>query len=102
MKRVLFLAVILGLALVGPGQAGSIFLTGHDPDFHAHQGANALGARHINQAAIGYIMDPGFNTSVNAGATRFLFVESYISPPGATSLASWGSSTAATPPASTT
>ncbi len=32
-------------------------LTGHDPDFHASQGGNALGAQHINQRAIEYIMD---------------------------------------------
>lgn len=62
--------------------AGSIFLTGHDPDFHAQLGGNALGAQHINQAAIGYIMDAGFNTFVAGGATKFLFVESSIAPPG--------------------
>jgi hypothetical protein len=62
--------------------AGSVFVTGHDPDFHAYLGANALGAQHINQVGIGFIMDPAFNPYVMGGATKFLFVESNISPPG--------------------
>lgn len=60
---------------------GSIFLTGHDPDFHALLGGNSTGAQHINQRAISYIMDPAFNTFSAGGATKFLFVESSISPP---------------------
>lgn len=62
----------------GPARAdivGSIFLTGHDPDFHAALGGNALGAQHINQAAINFIMDPAFNTFVAGGTKEFLFVE---------------------------
>lgn len=62
--------------------AGSIFLTGHDPDFHASQGGNAGGAQNINKAAIGFIMDPAFNSYAAGGATKFLFVESNIVPPG--------------------
>lgn len=54
---------------------GSIFLTGHDPDFHASQGSNATGAQHINQAAIDFIMDPTFNTFVAGGNQHVLFVE---------------------------
>ena len=37
--------------------AGSIFITGHDPDFHASLGGNALGAQRINQVAISFIQD---------------------------------------------
>ncbi len=74
----LVLAVALGLG--GPAWAGSIFITGHDPDFHATLGGNALGAPHINQAAINFVMDPLFNPFV-ATAPKFLFVESNISPP---------------------
>lgn len=59
--------------------AGAIFLTGHDPDFHASSNA---GAQHINQAAITFIMDTTFNLAVAGGATKFLFVESNISTPG--------------------
>lgn len=78
----------LSLVLLTAGTAsarpnGSIFLTGHDPDFHALLGGNALGAQHINQAAINFVMDPAFNPYVSGGITRFLFVESSIAaPPG--------------------
>ena len=61
--------------------AGSIFITGHDPDFHASLGGNALGAQRINQVAISFIQDPFFNPYF-AGAPKFLFVESSIAPPG--------------------
>lgn len=61
--------------------AGSVFITGHDPDFHASLGGNAAGAQRINQAAIGFVMDPAFNPYVAGGATKFLFVESNITPP---------------------
>ena len=49
-------------------QAGSIFLTGHDPDFHASLGGNLTGARDINTTAIGYVMDSSFNPFVYDGA----------------------------------
>ncbi len=61
--------------------AGSVFITGHDPDFHAQLGGNALGAQRINQAAITFVMDPAFNPYVAGGANKFLFVESSIAPP---------------------
>lgn len=62
--------------------AGSIFLTGHDPDFHALLGGNAIGAQHINQVAITYVTDPAFNTYTAGGVNKFLLVQSKISPPG--------------------
>ncbi|MGE3107071.1 MAG: hypothetical protein AB7G11_17790 [Phycisphaerales bacterium] len=73
------------VGLAGDSQAGtfgSIFLTGHDPDFHAFAGGNLTGARRINQVAISFVMDPAFNPYVAGGINRFLFVESSISPPG--------------------
>jgi hypothetical protein len=75
------LAVLLVLISATAGGTGSFFLTGHDPDFHALVGGNAVGAQHTNQAAIGFIMDPAFNPFVASGATKFLFVESSITPP---------------------
>ncbi len=60
---------------------GSIFLTGHDPDYHAFAGGNAAGAAAINQDAINFVTDPGFNTFANAGVKKFLFVTSSITPP---------------------
>jgi hypothetical protein len=62
--------------------AGSIFLTGHDPDFHATLGGNTVGAININKTAISFVTDPGFNTFKAGGVNKFLFVESSISPPG--------------------
>ncbi len=72
--------LVLGLAAAPAAQAGSIFLTGHDPDFHASLGTNAVGARTINNVAINFIRDPGFNPYF-ATAPKFLYVESSISPP---------------------
>ena len=83
MKRTAFiLSVILVFGLTTTALGGSIFLTGHDPDFHALVGGNSSGAQHINQAAISFIMDPAFNPYVAGGANKFLFVESSIVPPG--------------------
>jgi len=69
----------------GPLSAASIFLTGHDPDFHAANsagtGIDSLGAVHINNAAIDFIMNPTFNLAVAGGASKFLFVESSMAPP---------------------
>lgn len=63
-----------------PATAASLFLTGHDPDFHASNPAgtaiDSQGAVNINNAAIDFIMNPTFNLSVAGGATKFLFVES--------------------------
>ena len=62
--------------------AGSIFLTGHDPDFHASMTpSNTLGAQHLNQAGISFIMDPLFNPFATGAATKFLFVEGMFDPP---------------------
>src|SRR5262249_31354095 len=40
---------------------GGIFVTGHDPDFHAFQGGNSLGSQHIIQQAL------AFTTNNNVG-----------------------------------
>jgi len=64
------------------GRGGSVFLTGHDPDFHASLGGNLAGARKINTAAIDFIMNPTFNPFVNHGAGKFLYVQSRIGVPG--------------------
>ncbi len=40
-----------------PGAAGGgrVFLTGHDPDYHAVDGGNTAGARHMIQQAVAYV-----------------------------------------------
>jgi hypothetical protein len=80
LAAVLGTAGLLLLTAIPVSYAGSVFLTGHDPDFHAFLGANAVGAANINRAAINFIRDPGFNTFVGI-APKFLFVESSIAPP---------------------
>jgi hypothetical protein len=77
----LVFTLLLGAFCCAPASAGSIFLTGHDPDFHAFVGGNAAGAAHINQVAIGFVQDPAFNPFFAGGVHKFLFVESTISPP---------------------
>jgi len=74
-------AIAIGTA--ARADAGAIFLTGHDPDFHAigHLGENPVGAQNINIAAIDFILDPLFNPFV-ADAPKFLFVESKGAIPG--------------------
>ena len=84
LSRHLFVAPLVALVLASSaGAQGSVFVTGHDPDFHAPTGVgpNAPGARRINQAAISYVMNPLFNPFLAGGATKFLFVESKISIP---------------------
>jgi len=62
--------------------SGNFFLTCHDPDFHSFVGGNNLGSRHLITKGVNFIQDPAFNTFVNGGITKILFVESKISPPG--------------------
>ncbi len=82
MKKILAIIVVFSVfILMGDAFAGSIFLSGHDPDFHAVVGSNAIGAQHINRTAISYVMDPSFNRYVAGGINKFLFVESAISVP---------------------
>ena len=75
---------VLTLAVAPPTWGGSIFLTRHDPDFHALccGGNNSLRAQHLNQAALRFILDPAFNSFTAAGIGEFLFVEAAMSPPG--------------------
>lgn len=74
--------VLSAAASTALGVGGSVFLTGHDPDFHASLGGNTAGARHINQTAISFVQDPAFNPYYAGGAHKFLFVESTIPVPG--------------------
>src|SRR5262249_40055587 len=82
-RRVASLAAAAFL-LLGAGastsRAGSIFLTGHDPDYHSYYCCNLDGARHINQIAIHYILDPTYNPFA-ANIHKFLYVSSSIFPP---------------------
>jgi hypothetical protein len=72
--------LLLVWMLVVPCFAGSIFLTGHDPDYHASLGDHAEGAVKLNTTAINFILDPVFNPFVST-APKFLFVESAMAIP---------------------
>jgi len=65
------IAIGLTLALSGllarPSIAGNIFLSGHDPDFHAAQGPNAVGAQDI--------IDDALNFARNANTAPILLLE---------------------------
>jgi hypothetical protein len=57
---------------------GGIFVTGHDPDFHADQGANAPGAQSIIQKAFDYTTDGIANNGNAIGS--ILLVTSRLPP----------------------
>lgn len=75
-------AYLLLVFTAGNSWAGSIFLTGHDPDFHASLGGNTAGARNINNAAIDFVTDAAFNSFTAGGINKFLYVQSNIAAPG--------------------
>jgi len=52
--RYLLIVCTLLLAMSGVAFGDGIFVSGHDPDFHASLGGNALGAQHIIQDALGF------------------------------------------------
>jgi len=82
-RRVALLSLLVALVGISARAdiVGSIFLTGHDPDFHAFLGGNATGARDITNTAINFITDPAFNTFAAGGVHKFMYVTSDIAPP---------------------
>ncbi len=67
MKSRLLLALVLAL-VTAPAFAGSIFVTGHDPIWHANFGGNALGARNLALTGISFAR--------GGSSLPFLFIES--------------------------
>ncbi len=74
-------AALTVLVFSTPAWSAAIFLTGHDPDFHAQLGGNTAGARNLNNVAVDFVTDPTFNTFTAGGIDKLLFVESAIAPP---------------------
>ena len=69
LKHIASVAAALTLALGGTAYAGPVFLTGHDPDFHAqgqHSGESQL------EIALNFVTNGTFDD----GFTKFLWVES--------------------------
>lgn len=54
---------------------GGLFITGHDPDFHAFQGGNTTGAQHLLQRSVAYV-------SFNKSQPKILLVTGLASRPG--------------------
>lgn len=79
--RSAIVTVAISVVSAMPSWAASLFLTGHDPDFHAFVGGNFTGAQNMNKAAINYVTDSAFNTFTANGVNKFLFVESKMIPP---------------------
>jgi hypothetical protein len=59
-------------------QAGAVFVTGHDPDFHAQPGLGD--GDDLLAKALAFVTGGTFNDGL--AATKFLWVESAIAPPG--------------------
>jgi len=68
------ISLVLGISVANITVAGPIFLTGHDPDFHAQSSA---GAQNLLTAGLNFVTG---NTTFS-GSDKFLWVESRISPP---------------------
>lgn len=66
-------SLALGLTL-GAAQAGPVFLTGHDPDFHAQ---SSVGAQNLLRTGLSYATGGTYN----GGVSKFLWVESFLAPP---------------------
>jgi hypothetical protein len=69
-------ALVVTVAISAPVQAGPIFLTGHDPDFHAQDSA---GAAVLLTTGLNFAMGGLLNDNVH----KFLWVESANAPDGA-------------------
>jgi len=54
-KLALLLLLAFSLLPAHADTVGSVFVTGHDPDFHAFLGPNPAGAEHIIQDALPFV-----------------------------------------------
>jgi len=70
-SRTVALAAVVLCAAVG-ANAGPIFLTGHDPDFHSQ---GSVGAQNLLRTGLNFVT----NNTVGTGQ-KFLWVESFLSP----------------------
>jgi hypothetical protein len=66
-------AITALMTLAGAAHAGPVFLTGHDPDFHAQ---DQVSGQDILRTALNFVTGGTYNT----GAEKFLFVESNLAP----------------------
>jgi hypothetical protein len=73
-RNVLTAALFCSVLLLkpAPGAAGPIFLTGHDPDFHAQ---GSVGAQNLLRTGLQFVTNNTYNSGM-----KFLWVESFLSP----------------------
>ena len=79
-SRILGIAVVglaVSLSFAAPASAGKIFITGHDPDFHAQDSTHA---QTLLRTGLDFVTSGTFDDA--APAKKFLWVESRIAPPG--------------------
>lgn len=69
---------VLAMSLPHLAQAGPVFLTGHDPDFHTQPGLGNAGA--LLAKGLSFVTGGTYND--HSAATKFLWVESFIAAPG--------------------
>lgn len=75
-RRLLGTAMLgLGCLALQPASAGNVFLTGHDPDFHAQSSG---GAQNLLKAGLNFATSGGYADSTR----KFLWVESFLPPTG--------------------
>lgn len=72
MRLPAYVLAVLVFAYAAPSAAGPIFLTGHDPDFHAQDVAGPGGQDNLLATGL---------TFVTGGSGRILWVESFMAPP---------------------
>ncbi|HVL39283.1 MAG TPA: hypothetical protein VM328_07815 [Fimbriimonadaceae bacterium] len=77
--RVLFAAALAAVTAVAQAQGG-LFVTGHDPDFHAQAG-NTTGARNLINRALDFVTD-GIGNNSNAVGNILLVTHRFASGPG--------------------
>jgi hypothetical protein len=65
----------VGLGGSSSAFAGTIFLTGFDPDYHAYEGPNYEGAQDFLRVGVGFVTNPTLNTFAAEGINTFLFVQ---------------------------
>lgn len=68
-KKKMMVAIMVNIAFSAPAIAGPIFLTGHDPDFHAQSGA----ATNLMRTGLSFATTGTFD---DGASTKFLWVES--------------------------
>ena len=66
-------ALVAAMSVPAVATAGAVFLTGHDPDFHAQ---DIVSAQHLLSAGLSFVTGGAYTNT----AKKFLWVESFLAP----------------------